>query len=520
MKKLLCIVLAIALAVALMSPALALTDEVPDGWIGIYTPEDLDAIREDLDANYILMNDIDMGAWGDWEPIGSLVNGEDPDANFFFSGTIDGNGHEIRNMKIHVDNTGTAPEDISMDNGMVAFVRLLSGTIKNLGFVNADVLVQGPKAHWVGGIAGMVYGDDFVNGQILNCYYEGSVIADKCNSLGALAAVLGTDAEPTLAAVRNSYSVGTFMNNGTAQSTAAVRAKEHGEEEYEYYSWTFSGMEGQLAMEADWKEICAGKNFSNIGWDMYSCGGIAGDQYQGTATNCYTSAEQLVGFDYCAWEPVRIEQSAALPLGQMKHAASFTGFDWTTPVWYIKEGETYPKLRPFPAEEPPTDFTDTGTGVAAEAPEGTFDPGTTMQVTEENAGNFVLGPGNSVHAVYDIKFIINNSEVQPNGTVTVRLPFKDVSPGTSANWKVYYVVERDASGKITQKIDMNARVVQIEGVYYWEFETDHFSLYAVVDEAGVEQEEEEETHFWDSWPDWIVWILKYLFFGWIWMRWF
>ena len=510
MKKLLSIVLAAAILLVCAPAAFALTDTVPAGWTPIYTPEDLDAIRDDLDGNYILMNDIDMSGWGNWEPMGSLVNGEDPDANLFFTGTIDGNGYEIKNMKIHVDNTDTAPENISMDNSMVAFVRLLSGTIMNLGFVNADVLVQGPKVHWVGGIAGMVYGDNFVNGRILNCYYEGSVIADKCNSLGALAAVLGTDAEPTLASVRNSYSVGTFMNNGTTQSSASVRAK-HGDEDYDYYSWTFSGIEEQFAMDAEWKEICAEKSYNSISWDMSSCGGIAGDQYQGTATNCYTSAEQLVGVDYCAWEPVRIEQSATLTLTQMTHAANFVGFDFTDePVWYIKEGESYPKLRPFPAPESPTYFPDPGTGVEAETDDDVFPPGTVMQVTELGAGNFVLGPGNSVHAVYDIKFIKDNEVVQPDGKVTVRLPFKDVSPGTSANWKVYYV-ERDTQGNITNKVNMNAKVVQIDGVYYWEFEADHFSIYAVVNEAT--------PRFWDSWPCWAQWILKYILFGWLWMRW-
>ena len=44
---------------------------VPDGYIGIYTPEDLNRMRENLTANYILMNDIDMSEWGGWEPVGN-----------------------------------------------------------------------------------------------------------------------------------------------------------------------------------------------------------------------------------------------------------------------------------------------------------------------------------------------------------------------------------------------------------------------------------------------------------------
>ncbi len=43
---------------------------VPDGYIGVYTIEDLYCIRNDLTANYILMNDIDLteatAEGGDW----------------------------------------------------------------------------------------------------------------------------------------------------------------------------------------------------------------------------------------------------------------------------------------------------------------------------------------------------------------------------------------------------------------------------------------------------------------------
>ena len=33
-------------------------ETVPEGWIGVYTVEDLDNIRNDLDGKYILMNDL------------------------------------------------------------------------------------------------------------------------------------------------------------------------------------------------------------------------------------------------------------------------------------------------------------------------------------------------------------------------------------------------------------------------------------------------------------------------------
>ena len=30
----------------------------------------------------------------------------------------------------------------------------------------------------------------------------------------------------------------------------------------------------------------------------------------------------------------------------------------------------------------------------------------------------------------------------------------------------------------------------------------------------------QPPRFWDSWPSWVQWTLKYILFGWVWMRWF
>lgn len=69
--------------------------QVPEGWIGIYTVEDLNAVRDDLNGKYILMNDLTFTeADGSFTPIG---NKETP-----FMGQFDGNGYVIRNMVINV----------------------------------------------------------------------------------------------------------------------------------------------------------------------------------------------------------------------------------------------------------------------------------------------------------------------------------------------------------------------------------------------------------------------------------
>ena len=73
--------------------------EVPEGYIGIYTPEDLNKIRNNLDKNYILMNDIsfsdeDFQENGEyyndkqgWIPIGSESSP--------FTGIFNGNSYSI-----------------------------------------------------------------------------------------------------------------------------------------------------------------------------------------------------------------------------------------------------------------------------------------------------------------------------------------------------------------------------------------------------------------------------------------
>ena len=101
--------------------------EVPEGWIGVYTAEDLEKIREDLGGNYILMNDIEIpevyyaegGIYEDgFMPIGGEVqfelvldkNGEPEKAEDGsliqnqvvkpFTGTFNGNGYVISNIHV------------------------------------------------------------------------------------------------------------------------------------------------------------------------------------------------------------------------------------------------------------------------------------------------------------------------------------------------------------------------------------------------------------------------------------
>ena len=62
----------------------------------ISTPEQLNAIRNDLDAHYILKNDIDMIGIN-WDPIGT---GYWLNPYNYFNGSLNGNGYKIKNLTI------------------------------------------------------------------------------------------------------------------------------------------------------------------------------------------------------------------------------------------------------------------------------------------------------------------------------------------------------------------------------------------------------------------------------------
>lgn len=104
--------------------------EVPEDYVGIYTAEDLDNIRNDLKSNYILMEDIDLSG-RQWEPIAGRLDETRFDV-YSFTGTLDGNGHIISNVNVKVS------VDDSAYGGL--FGSVVEGTVKNLGVRNVSLV--------------------------------------------------------------------------------------------------------------------------------------------------------------------------------------------------------------------------------------------------------------------------------------------------------------------------------------------------------------------------------------------
>ena len=134
-------------------------EAIAQGYTVIKTAQDLDNIRNDLDGKYILMNDIDLSSYSNWDPIGEIDM--DTGTGQGFTGTLDGNGYTISNLTIN------RPDEDGV--GLFGFVGDTTGAaateIKNLGLENVDVTGNG----MIGGIAG------FSSANIANCYTTGSV---------------------------------------------------------------------------------------------------------------------------------------------------------------------------------------------------------------------------------------------------------------------------------------------------------------------------------------------------------
>ena len=134
-------------------------EAIAQGYTVIKTAQDLDNIRNNLSGKYILMNDIDLSSYANWDPIGEM----DPDAGIMqgFTGVLDGNGYSIKNLTIN-----------RPDEEYVGLFAITGGEVQNLGLENIDVTGD----IIVGALAG-------AGSNVSNCSVSGSI---TCNTAGGL----------------------------------------------------------------------------------------------------------------------------------------------------------------------------------------------------------------------------------------------------------------------------------------------------------------------------------------------
>ena len=288
--------------------------EVPEGYTGIYTKADLDAVRNNLTGNYILMNDIvftdaDFAEGGDfynggkgWSPIGT-------DSSSSFSGTFDGNGYAIKNLYININSSS------SVCAGLFGYS---AGTIENLGMIDSDisVSVSSGSYSYVGGISG------HADGSVANCYNTGNIssYSDSSNygSSAKFYAYAGGIVGVALGTVKNCYNTGNVSANDNLGSAYPSAGGIVGVASGGSVSITDCYNMGNISAKH-----YAGGIFGVGIADVNSCyntgvvssayecsGGIAGKFSMGTISSCYNAGNVRSVYEYAGGIVGYLETSA------------------------------------------------------------------------------------------------------------------------------------------------------------------------------------------------------------------
>lgn len=166
-------------------------DATVENYDFIYTPAELYDARNNLSYNYILMANIDLSSYAGgsgWAPIGGDTSmGTDAWEGTPYSGSFDGNGNTISNLKISrpaeyfvglfgfVSSTGSVKRltlsttGVSGNGYVGAVAGLFQGTAAQCQ-VTASAAVTGASSY-TGGFAGLIN----VNGTMTTCSFIGSV---------------------------------------------------------------------------------------------------------------------------------------------------------------------------------------------------------------------------------------------------------------------------------------------------------------------------------------------------------
>ncbi|MGI6263945.1 MAG: dockerin type I domain-containing protein [Acutalibacteraceae bacterium] len=373
MKKLLAVLCAAAMLLVVLPAGIVGAEE--ENWIEVRTVEDLYNVRNDLTANYKLMNDIDLSvataAGGDWDFMG---NGWNPigSNNIYgassFSGVFDGNGYSIIGMRIEVSS-------LPSGTGGAVYLGLfaqISGTVRNLTMEQSVVSSTVYKLNeYIGGIVGnLLSGGSIENctnlGRVL-CVYKfyirdtshfgycggitgysaGAVI--RCRNIGDIKVDIENGASYGYGYARAGGIVGSCTDRDTTVSqcynTGVVSA--HG---YRGAAGGICGTSGTVSQCYNSGSITATYYSAGISVNgkisqCYNTGLVNSGQGQGygvgsgTITNSY----------YLSGTGSNTAGATELTDTQMKLQSVYSGFDFDT-VWTMagREDYPYPELRDVP----------------------------------------------------------------------------------------------------------------------------------------------------------------------------
>ncbi len=345
----------------------------------ITNANELQEVNDELDAHYMLMNDIDASDTRNWnvgdhdgngvtpdsamgfEPIGEYEEGN---INISFTGNLNGQNYVISNLFIN--------------RPRIPYVGLFScitdgGIVKNLGVKDAEVI--GRKNSGI--FCGIIYTN--ANGKnvlIENCFVTGSVrakgdiVGGFCGSIqienGGIITVTNCYA---IASVEGHDAIGIFcggnlslgINSMSVIVECFTAGTAIGHENVGAFCGANIADSFGTAIIRDCYSTGSAANVSGIGG---FCGeNSAGGSGKALIANCYStgivSGSKSVGgftglskggsFDDCYWdiETSMIDSSnggEGKTTSEMKTQSTFVDWDFDS-VWCIIEGETYPHLQ-------------------------------------------------------------------------------------------------------------------------------------------------------------------------------
>ncbi len=291
----------------------------------ITTVQQLQEMQDDLDAYYVLGNDIDASDTVNWNlgegfiPVGTWT-GDSKDA---FSGTLDGMGNSIQSLHIS-----------RIDSGYQGLFGCLWGaTVQDVHLRNAEIMA------------------DFQSGTLAGKARSDSIIT-KCSATGTVTLKAGTADSKSGGLIGftvvgthvDQCSSGVNVNAGNRKQVGGLIGYHEGRTHYTLLSNSYStgtvtgggAKQGNLVGDADGSYVDR----------CYSCG-------NGKALIGYNWENPVITNSY--WDKEKGASSS--PYGgtgkttsEMMQQATFVGWDFVD-IWGIVENGTYPFLKAFEYKE-------------------------------------------------------------------------------------------------------------------------------------------------------------------------
>lgn len=315
----------------------------------IYTAVDLDSVRSNLGDYYVVMNDIDLSGFANWDPIGS---------GSYFTGIMDCQNYRINNLAIN------------RNEGLLGLFERVEGIVKNC--IISGSIIGATSSSYMGGITGEILS----SGKIINCCSTVSITAAgtgsrlggiagnminsgeirNCNAKGDITSTGGSSFPGGLVGfcsastnvVINCYATGKVVASGDQSSVGGLTGRNLGTIKNSYSTGSVSGTNqagvetgGLVGLNDSTAEIdnCYAVGHVSGGVEV---GGLVGSN-SGTCTASYYDSQTTGQSD---------DTGKGVPrtTNQMKlvdtSVTTYSSWDFTT-VWAISSGINggYPYLR-------------------------------------------------------------------------------------------------------------------------------------------------------------------------------